>query len=57
MRLDGKRFVFGTRVLDDDSILTVRKNEAVPVVGGKPEIAESFEVLSNMKMHSRHSNF
>ena len=35
--LDSKHVVFG-RVLDDASMLTVRKSEAVPVVGGKPKI-------------------
>mmetsp|Transcript_11880 Transcript_11880/g.14747 ORF Transcript_11880/g.14747 Transcript_11880/m.14747 type:complete len:200 (+) Transcript_11880:113-712(+) len=38
--LDGKHVVFG-KVLDDSSMLTVRKCEAAPVVGGggKPRIA------------------
>jgi hypothetical protein len=36
-RLDGKHTVFG-RVLDDASMLTVRKCEAVPVNGSTPRL-------------------
>jgi len=35
--LDGKHVVFG-KVLDADSMLTVRKCEAVPVQGSKPQV-------------------